>query len=72
MVKAAASNRRRPTPRSAAARVDLSTLGGFELEGASEAELDNAAVALSREVARAAKSMQAAKEPSTKQSGDST
>ena len=69
-MKAAASTRRCPSASSAAVGVDLSTLG--ELEGASETELDSAAIALSEEVARAVKSMQAAQELSTKRSGDST
>lgn len=69
-MKAAASTRRCPSASSVAVGVDLSTLG--ELEDASETELDSAAIALSEEVARAVKSMQAAQELSTKRSGDST
>ncbi len=58
---AAASTRRRPTAQ--AAEVDLGAVveleGLGELDSASEAELDDAAILLSKQVARTAKSMQA-------------
>ena len=68
-MKAAASARRPTAPATASgAQIDLTAFGGLEalrdLEGASESELDDAAIALATEVGLAAKSMQAAQESS--------
>ena len=67
-MKAAASTRR-PTAPAKPAGVELTALGGLEefggFDGASERDLDDAAILLSKEVARAAKLMQTAQDPST-------